>query len=135
MRRITMMDDARTEGKRKGLNSGNQMGGQRRLFVHTGIMVLAVAILFVMNVGVTPADDQPIASMTIGYQDGTITAIHEKTLDINGRAYGLMPDVVILSHRGRIMSPSDLVVTAEVKFHVTKEDNGKIDKMIVTLPR
>ena len=130
-----MMDDARTEGKRKGLNSGNQMGGQRRLFVYTGIMVLAVAILFVMNVGVAPADAQPIASMTIGYQDGTITAIHEKTLDINGRTYGLMPDVVILTDRGRILSPSDLVVTAEVKFHVTKEDSGKIDKMIVTLPR
>lgn len=130
-----MMDDARTEGKRKGLNSGNQMGGHRRLFVRAGIMVLAVAILFVMNVGVTPADDQPIASMTIGYQDGTITAIHEKTLDINGRAYGLMPDVVILTERGKTMDPRDLVVTAEVKFHVMKEEGNKIDKMIVTLPR
>ena len=130
-----MMDDARTEGKRKGLSSGIQMGGHRRLFVRAGIMVLAVAILFVMNVGVAPADDQPIASMTIGYQDGTITAIHEKTLDINGRTYGLMPEVVILTDRGRILSPSDLVLTAEVKFHVTKEDSKKIDKMIVTLPR
>ena len=50
-----------------------------------------------------------------------------------GGLYGLMPEVVILTDRGRIMSPSDLVVTAEVKFHVTKEDSKKIDKMIVTL--
>jgi hypothetical protein len=33
------------------------------------------------------------------------------------------------------MIPSDLVVTAEVKFHVRKDLGDKIDKMIVRLPR
>jgi hypothetical protein len=130
-----MMGDARTEEKMKGLHPGSQMGGHRRLFVRAGIMALAVTVLSVMNVGVTPADDQPLPSMTIGYQSGTITAINEKTLDINGRTYGLAPDVVMLDDHGRMMDPGRLVVTAEVKFHLTKEQSNMIDKMIVTLPR
>lgn len=132
-----MMDAVRREGKKKGLNSGSQLGGHRRLFVRAGmmIMLLAVTVLTIMYTGVTLADDQPISSSAIGYQNGAITAIHEKTLDINGRTYGLTPDVVLLTDRGRAMSPGDLVVSAEVKFHVTKEDGNKIDKMIVTLPR
>ena len=129
------MDDARTEEKIKGLNPSSQMGGQGRLFVRAGITLLAVTVLSVMNVGVTLADDQPLPPMTIGYQNGAITAIHEKTLDIDGRTYGLAPDAVMLDDHGKMMDPSRLVVTAEVKFHVTKEQRNMIDKMIVTLPR
>ena len=131
-----MMDDAHREGKRKGLKRGSQMSGHSRWFVRVGItMVLAVTVLSVMSVVVTLADDQPLPSMTISYQNGTITAIYEKTLDIDGRTYWLVPDVVMLDGYGRMMDPGRLVVTAEVKFHVTKEQSNKIDKMIVTLPR
>jgi hypothetical protein len=131
-----MMDDAHREGKRKSLKRDIQMSGQSRWFVRAGItMVLAVTVLSVVNVGVTLADDQPLPSMTISYQNGTITAIYEKTLDIDGRTYGLMPDVVMLDEYGRMMDPARLVVTAEVKFHVTKEQSNMIDKMIVTLPK
>jgi hypothetical protein len=123
MRRITMIDAARIEETKKNLRRGNQIGGYSRLFAHAGIVVLfALTVLFSMSAGVASADDEPLPSMTIGYQNGTIT-------------YGLIPDVVILNHTGRVMQPRGLVVTAEVKFHVTKEDNNKIDKMIVTLPR
>src|ERR1700704_1659023 len=102
MRRITMMDDAHTEEKRKGLHRCSQMGGHRHLFVRAGItMVLAVTVLSVMSVGVTLADDQPLPSMTIGYQNGTITAIYEKTLDIDGRTYWLGPGVVMFGNYGR----------------------------------
>jgi len=130
-----MMNHAHREGKMKGFNPGSQMGGHRLLFVRTGIMLLAVTVLSVVNVGVTLADDQPLPSMTIGYQSGAITAIYEKTLDIDGRTHSLTPDVVILNDRGGTMEPRDLVVTAEVKFHVMKEESNKIDKMIVTFPR
>jgi len=129
------MDDDCTEEKQKGLHQGSQMGKHSRWFVSAGIMLLTVTALSVMNVGVTLADDQPLPSMTVGYQNGAITAIYEKTLDIDGRTYGLMPDVVMLDQHGRMMDPGRLVVTAEVKFHVTKEQNNIIDKMIVTLPR
>jgi hypothetical protein len=134
MRRITMMD-ARANEKRNGFKPASQMAGLNRMFVRAGIALLAVTALSVMNVGVTLADDELPPPMTIGYQNGAITAIHEKTLAINGRSYGLTPDVVILNDRGGIMEPRDLVVSAEVKFHVTKEQSDKIDKMVVTSPR
>lgn len=130
-----MMDDTRTEEKRKRLKPGSQMSGQSRLFIRARIIALAVTILSVMSVGVTLADDQPLPSMTIGYQNGTITAIYEKTLDIDGRTYGLIPDVVMLDEHGDTLDPSRLMVSAEVRFHVTKEQSNKIDKMIVTLPK
>ena len=131
-----MLDDARTEEKRKGLKPGSQMSGHSRLFVRAWmIMVLAVTVLSIVNVGVTLADDQPLPSMTVSYQNGTITAIYENTLDIDGRTYGLMPDVVMLDEHGDMLDPARLMVTAEVRFHVKKEQSNKIDKMIVTLPR
>ena len=129
------MDDTRTEEKRKRLKPGSQMSGQSRLFIRARIIALAVTILSVMSVGVTMADDQPLPSMTISYQNGTITAIYENTFDIDGRTYGLTPDVVMLDEHGDTLDPSRLMVTAEVKFHVKKEQSNKIDKMIVTLPR
>jgi hypothetical protein len=135
MRRITMMADVRTEGKRKGLKRGHQMGRRSRLFLRAWIMVLTVTVLSVMNAGIALADDQPVPSITVGYQSGAITAIHEKTLDIDGRTYGVTPDVVMLDEHGDTLDPARLMVSAEVKFHVTKEQSNLIDKMIVTLPR
>jgi len=130
-----MMADAHTEEKTKDLKRGHQMSGHSRLLACAGIMVLAMTALSVMNVGVTLADDQPLPSMTIGYQNGTITAIYEKTLDIDGRTYSLTPDVVMLDEHGETLDPARLMVSAEVKFHVKKEQSNVIDKMIVTLPR
>jgi len=130
-----MMDDACTEEKRKGFKPGSQMSGHSRLFVRAGITLLAVTVLSVMSVGVTLADDQPLPTMTISYQNGTITAIYENTFDIDGRTYGLTPDVVMLDEHGEMFDPARLMVSAEVKFHVKKEQSNKIDKMIVTLPR
>jgi hypothetical protein len=135
MRRIAMIDAARTEETKENIRRGSQIGGHIRLLVHVRMMVLALTTLSVMSAGVALADDQSLPSMTVGYQNGTITAIYEKTLDIDGRTYGLMPEVVILNQRGRTMEPRDLVVSADVKFHVTNDDNNKIDKMIVTFPR
>ena len=131
-----MIDNARTEEKKKDLKRGSQIGGRSRLFVRVGMtMVLAVTALSFMSVGVTLADDQPIPSITVGYQHGTITAINEKTLDIDGRTYSVTPDVVMLDEHGDALDPARLMVSAEVKFHVTKEQSNKIDKMIVILPR
>jgi hypothetical protein len=130
-----MMDDARIQGMQKCRYRGCQVSGYRPLLVGAGIVVLVGTLQSLVSVGITLADDQPLPTMTIGYQNGAITAIYEKTLDIDGRTYGLVPDVVMLDQHGRTMDPARLVVTAEVKFHVTKEQNNIIDKMIVTLPR
>lgn len=130
-----MMDDARTEEKRKRLKPGSQMSGHSRLFMRVGITLLAVTVLSVVTVGVTMADDQPFPSMTIGYQNGTITAINEKTLDIDGRTYSLTPDAVILDDSGKQLDAGMLAVTLEVKYHVKKGETDKIDRMILFLLR
>ena len=130
-----MMDDARKQEKRKGFHQGGQVGGHSRWFRRVGIMALAVTVLSVVAVGVAQADDQSLPSMTISYQKGTITAIYEKTLGIDGRTYGVMPDVLMLDEHGDVLDLGRLVVSAEVKFHVMKEQSNMIDKMIVTLPR
>lgn len=130
-----MREDVHTEEERKRLTRGSRMSEHCRLLVRAGRVVLAVTFLSAMYVGHILADDQSLPSMTIGLQQGAITAIYEKTLAIDGRTYGVTPDVVMLDEHGRVLDPSRLVVTAEVKFHVKKEQSNIIDKMIVTLPR
>lgn len=133
-----MMDDIRTEEKRRPHYRGSQMNWHPRWFVRAGIMVLAMTVLSVMNVGITPADDQPLPSMTIGYQNGTITAIYEKTFQIDGRTYSLTPDAVILDDSGNRLDVGMLAVTLEVKYHVKKgqtDSFDNIDRMILFLLR
>jgi len=129
-----MKDNVRRQRGRKGLYPGGRMGGQSRLFLSVGIVMLSVAAFSVVSFSITQADDQPLPSMTVGYQNGTITAIHEKTFDIDGRTYGVAQDVVMLDQHGEVLDPGRLMVSAEVKFHVKKEQSNMIDQMIVTLP-
>jgi len=128
-----MMNDSRRQ--KKGLHSGSRMGGQSRLFLRAGIILLTIAVLPILSFNITQADDQSLPSTTVGYQNGTITAIHEKTLDIDERTYSVTPDIVMLDEHGDMLDPGRLMVSAEVKFHVKKEQNNIIEKMIVKLPR
>lgn len=130
-----MMDDARKQGKWDGLHPASLLVGLSRLLLRTGVTLSAVAVLSVVSFSITQADDPPRSVMTVGYQNGTITAIHEKTLDIDGRTYGVTPDIVMLDEHGDILDPGRLMVSAEVKFHVKKEQSNMIEKMIVKLPR
>jgi len=111
------------------------MGGQSRLFLRAGIILLTIAVLPILSFNIGQADDQSLPSTTVGYQNGTITAIHEKTLDIDGRTYGVTPDIVMLDEHGDMLDPGRLMVSAEVSFHVKKEQSNMIEKMIVKLPR
>jgi len=130
-----MMDDARKQRKWKGLYPASLPVGLSRLLLRTGVTLSAVAVLSGVSFSITQADDPPPSVMTVGYQNGTITAIHEKTLDIDGRTYGVTPDIVMLDEHGDILPPGRLMVSAEVKFHVKKEQSNMIEKMIVKLPR
>lgn len=130
-----MMDNVRREGNRKGLHRGRQISGQSRLFVRAGIMLVAMTVLSVMTVGVTLADDQSLPTMTVGYQNGRITAVHQTTFQIDGRTYSLTPDAVLLDESGNQIDAGYIAVQIEAKFHVKKDQSDKIDKMILTLPR
>ena len=111
------------------------MGGHSRFFVRAGIMALAMAVFSVMAVGVAPADDQPLSTMTVGYQSGKITAVYQTTFQIDGRTYSLTPDAVLLDESGNQLDAGYIGVQIEAKFHVKKDQNDKIDKMILNLPR
>lgn len=131
-----MMDGDRIENKLKGLHRGIQMAGGSQWFVPAWtIVALTVTVLSVMSAGLSFADDQPIPSISVGYQSGTITAIRENTLDIDGRAYSVVPDVIVLDEHGDLLDLARVMVAAEVMFHVTKEQRHMIDKMIVSNPR
>lgn len=79
--------------------------------------------------------DQQLQMKNVAYQSGTITAIHEKTFEIDHRVHQFTPDVVIVDENGQSMEAGDLAVTVEVKFHVKKDQGDKIDYMILFLPR
>ena len=105
---------------------------------HQRSAILALALTVGMMWGFTPAStraDQHLPVITVDYQNGTITAIYETTFQIDGRTYSLTSDVVILDDRGKQLDAGALTADLEVKYHVKKGRNDKIDRMIVFLPR
>ncbi len=133
-----MVDDVHRQRKWKGLYRGGKIRGENRLLRHAGIMLLSLTVLSVVNIGVTQAEDQPVPTMAVGYQTGKITAVYQTTFQIDGRTYSLTPDAVLLDESGNQLDPSYIGVQIEAKFHVKKDQNDqndKIDKMILNLPR
>jgi hypothetical protein len=105
---------------------------------HQRSAILALALAVVMMCGLAPDStraDQQLPMITVDYQSGTITAIYETTFQIDGRTYSLTPDAVILDDRGKQLDAGALMADLEVKYHVKRDRNEKIDRMIVFLPR
>jgi hypothetical protein len=101
-------------------------------------LALASVLAVGLSLGVGAEDgqaDQLLPAMTVGYQSGKITAVYEKTFQIDGRTYSLTPDAVVLDDSGNQADVGMLAVTLEVQYHLKKEQNDKIDRMIVFLPR
>ena len=101
-------------------------------------LALASVLAVGLSLGVGAEDgkaDQLLPATTVGFQSGKITAVYEKTFQINGRTYSLTSDAVILDDSGNQADVGMLEVTLEVQYHLKKEQNDKIDRMIVFLPR
>lgn len=108
--------------------------------MRTSLMALALASALAvgLSLAVGAEDgqaDQLLPAMTVGYQSGKITAVYEKTFQIDGRTYSLTSDAVILDDSGNQADAGMLAVTLEVQYHLKKEQNDKIDRMIIFLPR
>ena len=97
-------------------------------------LLLAGGMLLNLIPALTLAD-QPLTTMTAGYQSGTITAVYPSTFQIDGRTYSFTPDAVVLDENGNQLDAGYIRVGAETKFHVKKDQNDKIDKMVLILPR
>lgn len=78
--------------------------------------------------------DQPPPMMSVGYQNGMVTAIYEATFQIDHRTYSLTPDAVLLDRHGDPLDASYLRVDIEVRYHLQKDSKDKIDRMILILP-
>ena len=101
--------------------------------VVTGCLVTVVLVAMA-----TPSSsyaDEPLPAAAAGYPTGKITSIHETAFQIDGRTYSFTSDAVILDDSGNQADAGMLAVTLEVKYHVKKDQNDKIDRMIIFLPR
>lgn len=78
---------------------------------------------------------QPMSIVSIAYQVGIITAVYEKTFQIDGKTYSLAPDAIVVDDSGSIADASALAVGIEVKYHLKKDKSDLIDNMILFLPR
>jgi hypothetical protein len=100
------------------------------------VLVGVAAIgLFAVSVPVMVSADQPVPTITVGYQSGKITAVYQTSFQIDGRTYTLTPDAEILDDNGNQLDASYIVKEIEAKFRVKKDQNDKIEKMILILPR
>lgn len=78
---------------------------------------------------------QPIPVSTAGMQSGVVTGGKPNTVEIDGRDYGLMPDVLIVDQKGARREMTSLVPKREVFFNVRKDKADKIDKIVVIRPQ
>lgn len=100
----------------------------------TIVLMVGIALAICFSSKSSRADQQ-LPLVTIGFQSGTITAIYESQLQIDGRTFSLSPDAILQDDRGREIEASALVVSAEVKYRMKKERNDMIDRMMVIFPR
>ncbi|TKB88525.1 MAG: hypothetical protein E8D41_16150 [Nitrospira sp.] len=78
---------------------------------------------------------QPVPVNTAGMQSGIVTGGAPHSVQISGRDYGLMPDVLIVDQKGARQELTSLVLEREVFFNVRKDKADKIDKIVVIRPQ
>ena len=69
---------------------------------------------------------------TGGFERGMVTEVHQTSIAIDNKTYGLKPEIVIVNDQGQSIEIESVAPNSEVKFHVKE---GRIDKMVVSLPR
>lgn len=97
------------------------------------IFMLAVTLIAVLGPSSSFAD-QPTESGFAGMQSGTVTAVHEHTVAIDGREYGFSPKIVVRDHEGNETELAYITTKSKVHFRVTKDEIQKIERIIVYHP-
>jgi hypothetical protein len=100
------------------------------------VAILSSTILLTSTIGVPQVSrgDEPLPSAMASYPTGTITAIYERTFQIDGRTVSLVPEVVLVDRHGDPVAPTAVRVDMEVKYRIQKGTTDKIDWMLVILP-
>jgi hypothetical protein len=95
-------------------------------------LVLFMSLFLFSNPG---WGEQSLPMTTTGYQTGFVTAVYETNFQINGRTYSFAPNAEVSDDRGNHLDVGAIRADIEVKFHVKNDQNDKIDKIILYLPR
>jgi len=91
------------------------------------------AMLLVSTIISSPSwSEMQLPFSTGGFERGIVTEIHQASIEIDNRTYGLKSDVVIVNDQGQPIEMASIVPNSEIKFHLKE---GHIDKMVVSLPR
>jgi hypothetical protein len=97
-------------------------------------MIIVILALFgagrEVSVGLCQTASPP---MTVGYKSGQVTEVRPpSSIEIDERSYEVKANVVILDREGEPLELERILPTSLVKFHLKE---GRIDKMVVTLPQ
>lgn len=65
---------------------------------------------------------------------GMVTQVREHTIVVNGMEYGFSPKVIVLDHEGHGVDLSYITRNSEVNFRLMKDDNQKIEWIVVRQP-
>ena len=104
--------------------------------------VMAVA-LFSATLSLAQADQgNPDVQVNVtGFKTGIITGVMAEAVGIDGKAYGVTPDVVVVNQFGKADGLDSLRSDLQVYFHL-REDKGdksekseKIDRMVLVIPQ
>lgn len=101
-------------------------------------LVSALALLLCANVPGAWADPEGAPANLAGMKSGTVTDVTLKAVVINGKAYGMTQDVVVVNQFGKSDGLDSLRKDLEVYFHLRKGDVEKselIDKMVLVIPQ
>jgi hypothetical protein len=97
-------------------------------------LILVILAITVGGSSVAFADEPMPQQMVTAYQDGKITGVYETTFQINHKSYSVTPDAVLLDRHGDPLSARYIQVDTEVKYHLEKGSQDRIDRMILFIP-
>ena len=130
--------------KRKGdglpEEEGNKMTrpGLTQMKMSVGIvgLLMGLTVLLLLGSGsigpVTPGWAQTTdRSAALSLQEGEVTGVGAKSIQINGKEYTLDPEVVVKDSSGAPRTLKDIVTGDLVQFHVKRT---RIDQLILMLP-
>ena len=93
---------------------------------------VALSIVIVVCLGSASWAQMPVGNALTSFLSGQVTAVHDKTLQIDNKNYEIRPDATVKDDEGHPMELSSIVSGAEVKFLLKQ---GRIEQIVVTLPK
>lgn len=104
------------------------------------VSMVMVALLVVANASMSQADqgDYEVQVNVSGMKTGVVTDVMAQAVVINGKAYGVIPDVVVVNQYGKSDGLDSLRKDIRVYFHLYEDKvdkSEKIDRMVLINPQ